>query len=97
MCNNTNHNKVEFISSDIDEIREIIDKHIESLSYPMDSCLEERLLEAGIYKIILNSRCIGYEAVLRVKKSCRLEPEPSGRIGFIEKGKILYQIPDKFS
>lgn len=52
--------RVEFISSDINEIREIIDKHIESLSYPMDSWLEDRLVEAAIYKIIYKSCCIGY-------------------------------------
>ncbi|MCX7921455.1 MAG: hypothetical protein N3B21_05470 [Clostridia bacterium] len=53
-------NKVEIIATDINETREIIERHIESLSYPIDSWLEGRLLEAAIHKIIYNSCCVGY-------------------------------------
>ena len=53
-------NNYEVISSDIKEVQGIIEEHIKSLSCPMDSWLEDRLLEAAIHKIIYNSCCIGY-------------------------------------
>jgi len=53
-------NNYAVIYSDVKEMQGIIENHIENLSYPMDSWLEDRLLEAAIHKIIYNSRCIGY-------------------------------------
>ena len=44
--------KVEIVKSNIKEIDELVKSHIESLSYPMDSWLEDRLLESDIYNLM---------------------------------------------
>lgn len=52
--------KIRIIETNIVNINEIVEKHIESLSYPMDSWLEDRLLGSLIYKFMNEDDCIGY-------------------------------------
>jgi hypothetical protein len=49
--------------SNLDEIYNVIDSHIESLAYPMDSFLEDKLLSCDKYKILFNNKLIGYAGV----------------------------------
>lgn len=56
--------KFEIILSDINETREIIENHIKSLSFPMDSWIEDRLIESVKYKIMYEGNCIGYAGII---------------------------------
>ncbi len=69
--------KLEIVKSNIKEIDELVKSHIESLSYPMDSWLEDRLLESDIYNLMFESNCIGYAGLIKdtlqffyVRKDC---------------------------
>lgn len=69
--------KIEIVKSNIKEIDELVKSHIESLSYPMDSWLEDRLLESEIYNLMYESNCIGYAGLIKdtlqffyVRKDC---------------------------
>lgn len=69
--------KVEIVKSNIKEINELVKSHIESLSYPMDSWLEDRLLESDIYNLMYEKNSIGFAGLIRdtlqffyVKKDC---------------------------
>ena len=57
--------KVEIVKSNIKEIDELVKSHIESLSYPMDSWLEDRLLESDLYNLMYESNCIGYAGLIK--------------------------------
>lgn len=57
--------KIEMIQSNLEAIKEIIKSHIDSLPYPMDSWLEDRLLESVIYKLMYEDRCIGYAGIIK--------------------------------
>ncbi len=56
-------NLIKIIRSDLKEMDELIRKHIGSLIYPMDSYLEDMLIESDIYKIIYEKNHIGYTAI----------------------------------
>ena len=59
-------NKFEITESSIKEIDKVLKSHIKSLSYPMDSWLEDNLLfKATIYKLMCGNACIGYAAQLK--------------------------------
>jgi GNAT superfamily N-acetyltransferase len=53
------------VPSTIQEIEAEIQSHVESLSYPMDSWLEDSLLGSVVYKLICETTCIGYAAQLK--------------------------------
>lgn len=46
--------------SNFEDAKGIIQAHIDSLAYPLDSWLEDRLLESVIFKLIYDDVCIGY-------------------------------------
>lgn len=58
------HDEIKIIESNISEINEIVLCHIDSLAYPMDSWLEDRLTEAMMYKIEFEEKCIGYIGII---------------------------------
>jgi len=45
------------------EIRDVLDAHLNSLAYPMDSFLENSLTESEIFSIVKEDAIIGYAAV----------------------------------
>lgn len=57
--------RVKIVQSNIKDIDELIKLHVESLSYPMDSWLEDRLIESSIYKIMYEDSCIGYAGLIK--------------------------------
>jgi GNAT superfamily N-acetyltransferase len=50
----------QLIDSNYDDAKAIITAHIDSLAYPLDSWLEDRLLESAISKVLHEGVCIGY-------------------------------------
>lgn len=58
-------NSLEFLQSTLEDIRGLVEKHIHGLSYPMDSWLEERLLESALYRIVHNGNVIGYAGLIK--------------------------------
>lgn len=50
----------QIVESNHEEAKGIIKAHIDSLAYPLDSWLEDRLLESLIFKLMHNDVCIGY-------------------------------------
>ncbi len=69
--------RIEIVRSDIKHLNGIVEEHIKSLSYPMDSWLEDRLLESVLYKLSYENNCIGYAGLIEenlhffyVKKAC---------------------------
>lgn len=45
------------------EIRDILNAHLNSLAYPMDSFLEDCLTDSEIFSIVKEEEIIGYAAV----------------------------------
>lgn len=52
--------KIQIIETSIEEIEGLVVEHIATLTYPMDSWLEDRLFESVLYKILYEDDCIGY-------------------------------------
>ena len=50
--------KAVIVKANIREIDELVKLHGESLSYPMDPWLEDRLHECDIYNLMYESNCI---------------------------------------
>ena len=64
---NTGHSNTkefEIHKTELDYINCIIKEHIDSLSFPMDSWLEDRLIESVKYKIMYKHDCIGYAGII---------------------------------
>jgi GNAT superfamily N-acetyltransferase len=57
--------KFQIIESDHHDAKGMIKAHIDSLAYPLDSWLEDRLLESVIYKLMDDGICIGYGGLLK--------------------------------
>jgi predicted acetyltransferase len=58
-------NKFDILQSTINDLKPLIALHMAGLSYPMDSWLEDRLLESDIYELKLDSRTIGYAGLFQ--------------------------------
>ncbi len=44
------------------EINEVLESHLNSLAFPMDSFLEDMLTASEIFSIVINNAIIGYAA-----------------------------------
>lgn len=60
LSKNLNIKKVE-----IKDVSDILNEHIESLSYPMDSWMEDRLVESTKYQLMYGEICIAYIGILK--------------------------------
>lgn len=58
--NKADLDELEIVKCEINDIDELMSLHIESLSQPMDSWLEDRLMESVLYKIVFKNCKIGY-------------------------------------
>ena len=52
----------EIKKSNIQEVDALVKAHIKSLAYPLDSWLEDNLLNSVIYQLLFEGKCIGYAA-----------------------------------
>ncbi len=57
--------EIKIIASSINEMDEVIKVHLSGLSFPMDSWLEDMLLNSKIYKILIESQVIGYGGLVQ--------------------------------
>lgn len=55
--------ELKIVKSTMDQVMDVIQKHIQSLAFPMDSYLEDSLYGCEIFCIQANGECIGYGAV----------------------------------
>jgi len=54
----------ELIQSDITHLDGLIHSHLSSLSDPVDSWLEDKLLKSALYKLVYGENSLGYAAVI---------------------------------
>jgi GNAT superfamily N-acetyltransferase len=58
-------NKFEIKKSDLKEVNSQVKSHVKGLAFPMDSWLEDSLMNSITYKLMCGNKCIGYAAVLK--------------------------------
>lgn len=57
--------EIRLIEVSIEDIMGVVEKHINNLTYPMDSWLEDRLIKADKYKLMFENACIGYAGFIK--------------------------------
>lgn len=60
-------NAVQVIKTDLNDVALLVKNHITSLSFPLDSYLEDRLLESSVYKFVYGNVSIGYFGLIKDK------------------------------
>ena len=50
--------------SNLDDLKPIIEKHIYSLPFPIDSYLEDEMFNSDLYEILLDNKTVGYYAIV---------------------------------
>ena len=56
--------KIGIFKTSIEDISHMIEEHMGTLTFPLDSWLEDNLMESTKYKFITDRTCIGYAGVI---------------------------------